>query len=62
MQDPKDLKTEQHLNAILLREAKLAIKNYESYLLDKITSKELAAKLQSLSHIIRRIEDYQQNV
>ena len=59
MQDPKDFKTEQHLNAILLREAKLAVKNYEAYLLDKITSKDLADKMQSLSHIVKRIEEYQ---
>ena len=59
MQDPKDFKTEQHLNAILLREAKLAVKNYEAYLLDKITSKDLADKMQSLSHIVKRREEYQ---
>ena len=59
MQDPKDFKTEQHLNAILLREAKLAVKNYDAYLLDKITSKDLADKMQSLSHIVKRIEEYQ---
>jgi hypothetical protein len=59
MQDPKDLKTEQHLYTILFREAKLAIKNYENYLLDRITSKELADKMLSLSHIVKRLEEYQ---
>jgi len=59
MQDPNDNKTEQHLYTILFREAKLAVKNYESYLLDKITSKDLADKMLSLSHIVKRIEDYQ---
>ena len=59
MDEAKDQKTEKHLNAILLREAKLAIKNYESYLLDKITSKVLAEKFESLSLIIKRIENYQ---
>lgn len=58
MEDSKDSKTEKHLNSILLREAKLAIKNYESYLLDRITSKELAEKMLSLSHIVKRLEDY----
>lgn len=62
MDDPKDIKTEQHLNAILLREAKLAVKNYELYLLDRISSKDLAAKITSLSHIIKRIEDYQKHL
>lgn len=59
MQDPNDNKTEQHLYTILYREAKLAVKNYEAYLLDKITSKNLADKMLSLSHIVKRIEDYQ---
>ena len=58
MEDSKDSKTEKHLNSILLHEAKLAIKNYESYLLDRITSKELAEKMLSLSHIVKRLEDY----
>ena len=62
MDDSKDIKTEQHLNAILLREAKLAVKNYEMYLLDKITSKELAGKISSLSHIIKRIEEYHKSL
>lgn len=61
MEDPKDLKTERHLYAILLREARLAVKNYEGYLLDKITSKDLADKMQSLSHILKRIQDYEKN-
>lgn len=58
MQDPKDSKTEQHLNSILLREAKLAVKNYENYLLEKITSKDLADKMLNLAHIVKRLEDY----
>jgi hypothetical protein len=56
--DSKDPKVERHLNTILLREAKLIVKNYEYYLLDKITSKQLAEKMLSLSHIIKRIEDF----
>jgi hypothetical protein len=57
MEDFKDLKTERHLNALLLREAKLLIKNYEAYLLDKMTSKELATEMLNLTHIIQRIEN-----
>jgi hypothetical protein len=59
MDEEKDSKTEQHLNSILFREAKLVIKNYEKYLLDKISSKDLADKMLSLSHIVKRIEDFQ---
>jgi hypothetical protein len=59
MDEEKDIKTEQHLNSILFREAKLVIKNYEKYLLDKISSKDLADKMLSLSHIVKRIEDFQ---
>lgn len=57
MEDFKDLKTERHLNALLLREAKLLIKNYEAYLLDKMTSKDLATEMLNLTHIIQRIEN-----
>lgn len=57
MEDFKDLKTERHLNALLLREAKLLIKNYEAYLLDKMTSKDLATEMLNLTHIIKRIEN-----
>ena len=57
MEDFKDLKTDRHLNALLLREAKLLIKNYEAYLLDKMTSKDLATEMLNLTHIIQRIEN-----
>jgi hypothetical protein len=56
--EEKDFKSEKHLNTLLLREAKLAIKNYEAYLLDKISSKELANKFTNLSLIIQRLEDW----
>lgn len=59
MTDDQDYKTERHLYTILYREAKLAIKNYEAYLRDQITSKELADKMLSLSHIVKRLDDYQ---
>ena len=39
--DPKKIN---HLYAILFREAKLILSNYEKYLQDKLTSKELAQK------------------
>lgn len=58
MENQKDPKVEKHLNTILLREAKLIVKNYEAYLLDRITSKQLAEKMLSLSHIIERIDDF----
>jgi hypothetical protein len=46
-----------HLYAILFREAKLIVSNYEKYLKDKITSKELAQKMLSLRDALNRIED-----
>ena len=46
-----------HLYAVLFREAKLIISNYEKYLKDKITSKELAQKMLSLRDALNRIED-----
>ena len=59
MEEPEDLlKTERHLNTLLLREARLIIKNYEFYLLDKITSKALAEKMLSLAHIIKRVDEF----
>lgn len=54
----EDLKTERHLNTLLLREARLIIKNYESYLLDKITYKTLAEKMLSLAHIVKRVDEF----
>ena len=53
----EDQKKLDHLYAILFREAKLIISNYEKYLKDKITSKELAEKMLSLRDALNRIED-----
>jgi hypothetical protein len=52
--DPKKIN---HLYAILFREAKLILSNYEKYLQDKLTSKELAQKMLSLRDAIQRIEE-----
>lgn len=52
--DPKKIN---HLYAILFREAKLILSNYEKYLQDKLTSKELAQKMLSLRDAIIRIEE-----
>lgn len=46
-----------HLYALLFREAKLIVSNYEKYLKDKLTSKELAQKMLSLRDAIIRIEE-----
>lgn len=46
-----------HLYSVLLRESKIILANYEKYLRDKITSKELAQKMLSLRDIIIRIEE-----
>lgn len=46
-----------HLYAILFREAKIIISNYESYLKERITSKDLAQKMLSLRDAIKRIEE-----
>jgi hypothetical protein len=46
-----------HLYAVLFRESKLIVSNYEKYLKDKITSKELAQKMLSLRDALIRIED-----
>jgi hypothetical protein len=46
-----------HLYAILFRESKIIISNYEKYLLDKLTSKELAQKMLSLKDAIAKIEE-----
>lgn len=53
----EDQKKLDHLYAILFREAKLIVSNYEKYLKDKITSKELAQKMLSLRDALNRIED-----
>jgi hypothetical protein len=52
--DPKKIN---HLYAILFREAKIILSNYEKYLQDKLTSKELAQKMLSLRDAIQRIEE-----
>jgi len=52
--EPKNM---DHLYALLFREAKIIISNYEKYLKDKMTSKELAQKMMSLRDAILRIED-----
>jgi hypothetical protein len=46
-----------HLYAVLFRESKLIVSNYEKYLKDKITSKELAQKMLNLRDALIRIED-----
>jgi hypothetical protein len=51
-----------HLYALLFRESKLIISNYENYLRDKITSKQLAEKMLNLRDVIKRIEEENKNV
>jgi hypothetical protein len=46
-----------HLYAVLLRESKIILANYEKYLRDKVTSKELAQKMLNLRDAILKIED-----
>jgi len=46
-----------HLYALLFRESKLVLSNYENYLRDKLTSKQLAEKMTSLREVIKKIED-----
>jgi hypothetical protein len=52
--DPKKI---EHLYAILFRESKIIVANYERYLNEKISSKELAQKMLSLLDAVLRIED-----
>jgi DNA polymerase III epsilon subunit-like protein len=52
--DPKKI---EHLYAVLFRESKIIISNYEKYLNEKISSKELAQKMLSLRDAVLRIED-----
>jgi hypothetical protein len=52
-----DQKRQDHLYAVLFRESKIIIANYEKYLKDKITSKELAQKMLNLRDAIIKIED-----
>jgi hypothetical protein len=52
--DPKKI---EHLYAVLFRESKIIISNYERYLNEKISSKELAQKMLSLRDAVIRIED-----
>lgn len=54
---PDENKKQIHLHAVLFREAKIILSNYELYLKDRITSKELAQKMLSLRDIIQKIED-----
>ena len=42
--------------AILFRESKIILSNYEKYSRDQISSKELAQKMLSLKDIIEKIE------
>jgi hypothetical protein len=53
----EDSKKIEHLYAVLFRESKIIIANYEKYLKDKITSKELAQKMLNLRDAIIRIEE-----
>ena len=52
--DPKKI---EHLYAVLFRESKIIVANYERYLNEKISSKELAQKMLSLRDAVLRIED-----
>jgi len=45
-----------HMHAVLFREAKIILSNYEDYLRDKMTSKELAKRMLNLRDAIKRIE------
>lgn len=46
-----------HLYAVLFRESKIIVDNYEKYLREKITSKDLAQKMLNLRDAIKRIEE-----
>jgi hypothetical protein len=46
-----------HMYAVLFREAKIIISNYEDYLRSKISSKDLAKKMLNLRDAIQRIEN-----
>jgi hypothetical protein len=52
-----DQKRQDHLYAVLFRESKIIISNYEKYLKDKISSKELAQKMLNLRDAIIKIEE-----
>ena len=52
--DPKKI---EHLYAVLFRESKIIIYNYERYLNDKITYKDLAQKMLILRDAVLRIEE-----
>lgn len=56
--EDKNRKHLDHLHAILFRESKIILSNYEKYLQDKITSKELAQKMLSLRDAIEKIESF----
>jgi hypothetical protein len=45
-----------HMYAVLFREAKIILSNYEDYLRDKMTSRELAKRMLNLREAIERIE------
>jgi hypothetical protein len=51
-----------HLYAVLFRESKLILSNYENYLREKLTSKQLAEKMLSLRDAIKRIEEENKNI
>lgn len=52
----------EHLYAILFRESKLIISNYEKYLKDSISSKELAQKMLNLREAVQKIEEENKKV
>jgi len=54
MQEEKD--DVPHMYAVLFREAKIILSNYEDYLRDKMTSRELAKRMLNLREAIERIE------
>jgi hypothetical protein len=60
MEDPSS--KSDHLYAVLFRESKIIISNYEDYLRGKITSKDLAKKMLNLRDAIVRIENAMKNI
>ncbi len=46
-----------HMYAVLFREAKIIVSNYEDYLRGKMSSKDLAKKMLNLRDAILRIEN-----
>ena len=51
-----------HLYAVLFRESKIILSNYEDYLRGKMTSKDLAKKMLNLRDAILRIENAMKDI